>query len=150
MNKIILTTSVLIVAVFTVAYLYFSNISASGLTNDKALSLIPGDAALIFQFKNDKSIYEIFSEYPVFDAVIGKQKAEELTALKSVLLNSGRIFRNTLGQNIFLSFHPLQNDSIAFLWIMPIPSDFKSSEFLESIKENNAIRYKESIIPLFD
>lgn len=146
MNKIILTTAVLLVAVFTVAYLYFSNISASGLTNDKALSLIPADAALIFQFKNDKSIYEIFSDYPVFDAVIGKQKAEELTALKSVLLSSGRVFRRTLGQNIFLSFHPMQNDSIAFLWIMPIPPDFKASEFLESVKENNSIRYKESVI----
>lgn len=146
MNKIILTTAVLIVAVFTVAYLYFSNISQSGLTNDKALSLIPADAALIFQFKNDKSIYDIFSDYPVFDAVIGKQKAEELSGLKSVLLHSGKIFQGTLGQNIFLSFHPMENDSIAFLWVMPIPADLNAGEFIESVKENKDIRFKESTI----
>jgi hypothetical protein len=146
MNKIILSTSVLIVAVFTVAFLYFSNISASGLTNDKALSLIPNDAALIFQFKNDLSIYEIFSDYPVFDAVIGKQKEEELSALKSVLLKSGKPSNSSLGQNIFLSFHPLENDAVAFLWVMPIPPGISGQELIESLKENNNIQYSESLV----
>ena len=145
MNKLILTTSLLLVAVFTVAYLYFSNITATSLSNDRALSLIPHDAALIFQFKNDKSIYDIFSDYTVFDAIIGKQKQGELRALKTILQNSKPIFQSTLGQDIFISFHSM-DDSVAFLWIMPLPQGIGDKDVIESLQENKDIQYKASKI----
>lgn len=144
MNKLILTTSILIVAVFTVAYLYFSSLSSGSRNNDKALSLITNDAALIFQFKNDKSIYDIFSDYTVFDAIVGKNKQQEITALKSVLLGSKPVFRNTLGQDIYLSFHPLKGDSVAFLWIMPLPENIGDSDVIEALMQNQDIQYKKS------
>ena len=146
MNKIYLTTFVLLVAVFTVAYLYFSTISAGSRNNDKALSLIPHDAALILTFKNDKDVYEIFRDYTVFDAIAGKQKQEEISALKSILLNSDRIFQGSRGQNIFLSFHPLKTDSIAFLWIMPLPQEINDSDVINALKSNNALIYRENTI----
>ena len=143
MNKIILTTVVLTAAVFTVAYLYFSNISAGSRNNDRAVSAIPEDAAIIFEFKNDKSIYEIFGDYPVFDAIIGESKQEEIEALNSALLNSGQFFQVTQGKNIYLSFHP-QQDSVAFLWTMPLPGDFDASDALETLKEDQGITYSQA------
>jgi hypothetical protein len=113
MNKVILSTVILTVAVFAVAYLYFSNISAGSRNNDHALSVIPQDAAIIFEFKNDKSIYDIFKDYTVFDAVIGEQKQAELKALKSILLSSVQLFEEAQGKSIYLSFHP-QADSVSF------------------------------------
>lgn len=146
MNKIYLTTFLLLVAVFTVAYLYFSTISAGSRNNDKALSLIPNDAALILTFKNDKDIYEIFRDYTVFEAIAGKQKKEEISALKSILLNSDQSFRSSKGQNIFLSFHPLKSDSVAFLWIMPMPQKSSDSDVIKSLKSNSSLVYKENKI----
>ena len=146
MNKLILTTTLLIVAVFTVAYLYFSNISSGSRNNDKALSAIPHDAALIFEFKNDKSIYEIFSDYTLWDAVVGQQKKAEFTALKSILFSTKPVFQNTLGQTIFLSFHPRETDSVALLWIMPLPKNLEYKDAAEALKENTFIGYKESTI----
>lgn len=146
MNKIILTTSVLLVAVFTVAYLYFSSISEGSRNNDKALSLIPNDAALILEFKNDKSIHEIFSDYTVFDAIIGDQKKNEISALKSVLQNTAKLYNNSLGQSIFLSFHPQEADSIAFLWVMLLPETLSEKEATEALFKNDSITCKKSTI----
>ena len=143
MNKIYLTTSILIVAVFTVAYLYFSSITAGSRNNDKALSLIPHDAALIFTFKNDKDVYEIFNGYTVFDAIAGTQKKEEISALRSILLNSDRGLQRLGGQTIFLSFHPQETDSVAFLWIMPLPQKSDETNIVNTFKNNKSITFKE-------
>lgn len=146
MNKIILTTSLLLVAVFTVAYLYFSSISADSHDNDKALSLITNDAALILTFKNDKSIYEIFNDYTVFDAIVGSKKKEELSALKSLLQDSKTVFENTSGEDIFLSFHPLKGDSVAFLWTMALPQGLEKPDLIEGLQRNSDVQIKESKI----
>ncbi|NEU09508.1 hypothetical protein GZH53_14375 [Flavihumibacter sp. R14] len=142
MNKIILTTVFLTVAVFTVAYLYFSNISAGNRNNDKALSVIPNDASIIFEFKNDQSIYELFSDYTVFDAVIGKQKQDEIKALKSFLFSFGPFIQATQGKSIYLSFHPLA-DSVSFLWTMPLPENIDSREVSEILTKNKTIIFRE-------
>ena len=143
MNKVILSTVILTVAVFSVAYLYFSNISASSRNNDQALSVIPQDAAIIFEFKNDQSIYDIFSDFTVFDAVIGEQKHDELKALKAILSNSGGLSQESQGNSIYLSFHP-QADSVAFLWTMPLPAGTDLETVSEALKSNKNIVYKET------
>jgi len=142
MNKVILSTVILTVAVFAVAYLYFSNISAGSRNNDHALSVIPQDAAIIFEFKNDKSIYDIFRDYTVFDAVIGEQKQAELKALKSILLSSVQLFEEAQGKSIYLSFHP-QADSVSFLWTIPLPRRTGHDELLEALRNNKDIVYRE-------
>lgn len=136
MKKIILATSVLIGAVFVVARLYFSSISVGNRNIENALSVIPNDASLIFEFTNDKGFYEIFSDYQLFDAIIGIQKQTELTYLKTALLNNKHFSKITEGQNIFLSFHPEKSDSISFLWTMPLPSKYTVNDFKNFIKRD--------------
>ena len=145
MNKVILSTVILTVAVFAVAYLYFSNISAESRNNDQALAVIPNDAAIILEFKNDRSIYDIFSDYTIFDAVIGEQKQAELNALKSMLLSSGTLFQSSEGKSVYLSFHP-QPDSVAFLWAMPLPRGINFEEVSESLKKNNSLIYRQTAV----
>ncbi|MBC7744150.1 MAG: hypothetical protein H7096_03525 [Flavobacterium sp.] len=138
MNKIILTTSLLLVAVFTVAYLYFLNISAESRNIDKTLSLVPYDGALVFKIKNDKGIYDIFSDYKLFNAITGQQKQQEIAALRSIFFNSKLIFEQTLGQNIFLTFHP-EADSVSLLWLMPLPKNLSLNEFNKYVLLNKEI-----------
>ncbi|HYK77934.1 MAG TPA: hypothetical protein VEV16_13230 [Daejeonella sp.] len=141
MNKLILVTSVLLAAVFGVAYFYFSNISAGSKNNDKALAHIPQDAALIFEFKNDKGFYEIFADYPIFDALVGSTRKTELTALKNVLLNNKLIQKIASDQNIFLSLHPSQSNEIDFLWLMASSKKITDEELESAISPDKNLSY---------
>ena len=121
-------TGILLIAVFSVAYLYFSNLNVNSRSNDKTLAGIPSDASVIFRFSNDKSLYDIFRDYTVFDAITGKERKEEITWLKHTLIDNEELYSSTLGQKIFISFHPSEEDKVSLLWLMPLKEDFKLAD----------------------
>ena len=140
MKKIIGATFVLLIAVLAFAYLYFSNLTVNSRTNDKALAEIPSDASVIFQFTNDKSLYDIFRDYQVFDAITGVQKKGELSWLKKLLIDNQELYTETEGQKVFLSFHPAISDSVYFLWLMPLKGNVlpeKAESILKKETQNN-------------
>ena len=141
MNKIILTIFILLVAVFSVAYLYFSNLNSGSKNNDKALSIIPKNAALIFGFKNDAAYYEIFKDYKLFDAITGSQNKAEFSALKREFLDLRPFRLISSDQNIFLSFHP-QKDSIEFLWTMPLLKVLNRDDFMQTLNQQKNLQAK--------
>jgi hypothetical protein len=133
--KIILgATTVLLIAVFSVAYLYFSNLTVDSRSNDKTLTQIPVTASAVFQFTNDKSLFEIFRDYPLFDDITGLQKKEELSWLKRLLLTNQELYPATQGQKAFLSFHPAASESMEFLWLMPIKENSKIEDIYAILK----------------
>ncbi len=142
MNKIILSIFLLLVAVFTFAYLYFSNIGGGSKNNNRALSQIPASASLIFSFKNDKAFYEIFKDYKLFDAITGQENKAEFEIIKSNLLNLTQINEVSNGQPVFLSFHPQEKDSISFLWTLPLKSKIESDDQLTALNQENRISTK--------
>ncbi|MEO8794950.1 MAG: hypothetical protein ABI390_05750 [Daejeonella sp.] len=142
MNKIILSIFLLLVAVFTFAYLYFSNIEAGSKNNNRALSQIPASASLIFSFKNDDAFYEIFKDYELFDAITGKENKAEFEIIKNNLLNLKQINEVSNGQPVFLSFHPQEKDSISFLWTLPLKSKIESDDLLPAFNQENKISSK--------
>jgi uncharacterized membrane protein YukC len=70
MKKIIGITIILVLSVISLAYVYFSNLTVKSRNNDRILSEIPANATVIFQYINEKSLYEIFTDYTVFDTTI--------------------------------------------------------------------------------
>lgn len=116
MKKVIGITIILVFAVLVLAYLYFSNLNGQNRNNDRLLAEIPADASVIFQYQNDKSLYEIFKDYTVFDTILGSDKKAELSWLKKLMLSSREIAELMEGQQVFLSFHPAKGDSVHFLW----------------------------------
>ena len=152
--KIILgITTALLFAVFTVAYLYFSNLTGDSRSNDKTLAAIPADASVIFNFSNDKSLFEIFKDYTIFDAITGNRTREELHWLKRLLLDNQDLAGATEGQKIFLSFHPMSSDSLNFLWVMPILEDLELEDVEDVLQKQDSIRTKtgaESGVPLLE
>ncbi len=139
MKKLILITSVLLIAVFAVAYLYFSNLSTNSNNSNKALAIIPQDAPVIFKFTSDKSFYEVFRNYPLFNAIIGNKKQTELTCLKNIFLNNKQFSEHTEGGEIFLSLHPSIADSVEFLWLMPLKKAIDVNDLQNFIKDNKGI-----------
>jgi hypothetical protein len=135
MKKIIGITTALVLAVISLAYLYFSNLNVKSRNNDLVLSEIPADAAVIFQYLNEKSLYEIFTDYTVFDTIIGTQNKQELAWLKEILHSKKALIENTAGQRIFLSFHPSKTDSIHFLWSIPLKQNLSIKELQNTFSE---------------
>jgi hypothetical protein len=135
MKKIIGITIVLVFGVISLAYLYFSNLNVKNRNNDRVLSEIPADAALIFQYLNDKSLYEIFTDYTVFDTIIGTQNKVELAWLKEILHSKKELIENTEGQRIFLSFHASKTDSVHFLWSIQLKQNLSITELQNILSE---------------
>lgn len=145
--KIILgITTVLLLAVFSVAYLYFSSLTGDSRNNDKTLAAIPSDASLIFNFSNDRSLYDIFKDYTVFDAITGNNKKKELSWLKTLLLDNRDLYSATQGQKVFVSFHPIPSDSLQFLWVMPLQEDLELAEIQDVIvkQDDNQVKITKS------
>ncbi len=140
MKKIIGITTALVLIVISLAYLYFSNLNVSSRNNDRVLSEIPADASLIFQYPNDKSLYEIFSDYTVFDTIIGTQAKNELAWLKDLLVSKKELNDLTDGQKFFLSFHPSKTDSVHFLWSIQLKQPLTLDELQNTFSELSEIR----------
>lgn len=118
MRKIIILCSVLLIAIAVIAVKYFSELSGNTNSSTKVLKYIPSDAALILSFNNDESFYDIFSDYELFDAIIGETRAAELEQLYNLLLKQPSLKEITGGEKVFLSFHPGKADSVSLLFSM--------------------------------
>jgi len=120
MKKIVILTSVLLISTILIAILYFSNLGVETHNNDKILAYIPQETALIFQFKNDKSLNDIFKDYDLFNTILGAQRVVEITQLQLLLLKQPQLLEASDNQNVFLSFYPNSADSVDLLWTMAI------------------------------
>ncbi|MDB5014485.1 MAG: hypothetical protein JWQ25_2687, partial [Daejeonella sp.] len=141
MKKIIFIASVLLLVIIVVARLYFLNISGSSRYLEKSLESIPSDASVIFQFTNDKGFYEIFSDYTVFDDIIGEEKKNELIFIKTQLSNNRKLAHITDGQDLFLSLHH-DNDSVSFLWIMPLKKGLSLDDYSNILRDTDSSTFK--------
>ncbi len=140
MKKIIGITTALVLTVISLAYLYFSNLNVSSRNNDRVLSEIPANASLIFQYPNDKSLYDIFSDYTVFDTIIGSQSKKELAWLKALLISNKDLSELSDGQKVFLSFHPVKTDSVHFLWSIQLKQNLTIDELKNKLSGLSEIR----------
>lgn len=130
MKKIIILTVFLLITAIALAGLYFSNLFRDDRNSNKVLGYIPADAALILQFTNDDSFYEIFENYQLFNRINGNVRENELRALKSAFLNHPQVAELIDQQKLFLSFHTEQ-DSVSFLWISMLNNNMEAVDFQE-------------------
>lgn len=121
---------------------YFSEISGTSTNLETALNKIPDDAALLLNFNNDDSFYEIFKDYELFDAIVGEKRAREIKQLQELLLLQPELSEATSDKNIFISFHPNRADSVDFLYSININNqlDIKDVEKLLLSRPNLAAK----------
>jgi len=124
MRKLIVITSILFMAVIAASIWYFARIRHNNGSQNGSLTHIPADAAFLVSFQNDKSFYNIFNDYKIFEALIGKETQHELNYLNKYLLKVPEFADLTNKQTIYFSFHP-NKDQIS--WLLTIPFNIRTS-----------------------
>ena len=99
---------------------------------------IPDNAALIFEFNNDKGFYDIFNDNKLFAAVIGKQAIGELDTLRTQLLLNPLFERYFSAQNIFVSVHPSKSKPVELLLTISAANGFETSMFEQITKQQGS------------
>ena len=141
MKKIIITVSILILCVGAVTWFYFKNISASEQGAEKVFQIIPADASLIFEFKNDVSFYDVFKEFSLFRDVLGNKNLDHLNALKNTFVDDASLNSNLAESNFFFSLHPGESGNAEILVVAPIEKN-QADEKLTSLLEQLSAKYK--------
>lgn len=106
MIRNLIITLILILATVGITVKYFKNLNPPGKRSGKVMADIPADAALIFEYKNDGSFYDIFKDNPLLSTLIGDQRTGELKDLKTHLLDNPQLKQLFDGSSIFISLHP--------------------------------------------
>lgn len=142
MRKIIILSSVLLVAIAVIAVKYFSELSGVSNNSAKVLKYIPSDAALVMSFTNDESFYDIVSNYEPFDAILGEQRSAELTRIHTLLLEQPGIKELTDHSKIFLSLHHSKTDSVDFLFTIGLNERIQEQKFMADLHSITAVSLK--------
>ncbi len=137
MKRPIIITLILLVVTITVTIVYFKNLHRNGPRTREVLQNIPGNAALILEFNNDNGFYDIFNESQLFTNIIGKNTIVELDTLRNQLLLNEQFEPFFTGQNIFISLHPLKNNTVELLLTTAAKQKFNATVIDELAKQKN-------------
>lgn len=134
MKKIIISIVILLAAIFTMAYLYFSKLNAGQNTTDVGLHAATANSGFIFSFQNDKGITDILKEQRLFEEILGTEKYRQLSSLKKHLLNLPNISLAISQQNLYISFVPGSEQEIDFLCSTQISNYENTQQLFRSMK----------------
>jgi len=140
MKKLIIFSSVLLVAIIFIAVKYFAELTGNSNSNTKVLKYIPSDATLVVNFSNDESFYDIVEDYELFAEIIGERRSAEISQLKSVLLNDPLVAEISSGEKVFISFHQLKADSLDYLFAMGTGSSVKKDDAELTLKNIEGVK----------
>ena len=135
MKKILFIISILLFVVSNVTWLYFKNLASESNSSAKILSLIPDDAALVFEYKNEDSFYEIFKNFTLFRDILGDVSFEQLSSLKSNFINDPQISESLDKSKLYISIHKTAKNKADFLIVAPLPKTyFKDNSLADLIQ----------------
>ncbi len=140
MKKVIITVSILLVAVFGAVWFYFDSLSSSENSAEQVFGLIPADASVVFEYKNETYFYDIFKDFSLFGDILGKQNIEHLKALKHLFVEDDQLNPIFSQSEFYFSLHKTEQDHADFLVIVPV-KNLHSGNYLELI-EKIKINYK--------
>ncbi|MDP9047275.1 MAG: hypothetical protein M3N14_04010 [Bacteroidota bacterium] len=135
MKKQIIITIILLIACVLITVVYFKNLNTPGMRTSQVMHTIPDNAALIFEFNNDRSFYDIFNDNQLFTSLTGKQKIDDLNALRDKLLQNSLFEKYFTGQSFFISLHPVKSNHIDLLMTISPASGFEPSVFDQLAKQ---------------
>ncbi|MCC8410158.1 hypothetical protein LJ707_14555 [Mucilaginibacter sp. UR6-1] len=137
MKRIIFITVILLVACGYITVAYFKNLNPPGQHTSQVMRSIPANAAMVFEFPNDKSFYDIFKNNKLLAAISGKDNIDDLDTLRKILNpeNNGEGLFN--GQHLFISVHPADTGT-ALLITAVAPKNFNNKAF-DLLKANKQL-----------
>jgi len=138
MKKIVFIIIALLIAIVTMAYLYFSGLNFEQKSNKHSLYVAAANSSLIFSFENDQSIIDILKGQNLLQELIGGEKFSQLVALNEELLSIPGLRRIIDHQSIYLGLNPGHDQSIDFVYSTQIGPDFKADQLLQTLKTGKA------------
>lgn len=136
MKKIFVIIIALCLGIVAVTWLYFKKINAASLSSEEIFTVLPQDASIIFEYKNEAYFYDIFNDFTLFKDILGKDNMNHLTALKQVFVNDAAIAGVFKQSDIFFSIHPTNQYVSDVLIVAPISIDQIGTEaLLNALKE---------------
>jgi hypothetical protein len=134
MKRILVLIIVLLTAILTMAYLYFTGLKADKKNNDNALYAAASGSAFIFAFQNEKSILDILSSQSLLKEIIGDEKSEQLRILHQYLLSKPAISALADKQNIYVSLYPGTAHNIDFLYSTQLNAASGPGQLMSALK----------------
>jgi len=138
MKRQIIITLILLLATAFVTVVYFRNLSTPGMRTSQVMHAIPDNAAVIFEFNNDKGFYDIFNDNALLKALLGRAQIEELGILRKQLLMNPVLEKYLTNQNIFISLHQSKTNTFDFLLTISSATGFEPSLLSKLNKESNS------------
>ncbi len=96
---------------------------------------IPDGAALVFEFTNEKSFYDIYNGNTLLHNLMGEDKMNELDTVRNVLFNNAALSSFFTGRNVFVSVHPSQSTQVDLLLTASTAKDIDLNEFDKLAKQ---------------
>lgn len=134
MKKIIISIVVLLVAIVTMAYLYFSRLNAAHNSTDIGLHAATASSAMIFSFENQKGITDILKEQPLFSELLGTEKYKQLSSIKKHLLAIPKVNQETENQYVYVAFVPGSRQETDFLCFTQLHNPAHTPQLLHALK----------------
>lgn len=128
MKKIIITICLLILGIVAVTWLYFKNLSGSENSSERAFYVIPENASLVFEYKNEASFYDIFKDFGLFKDILGDKSISHLDALKKIFIDNPSVAPAFNKSDLFFSLHPTTKNTANILIVAPFSKDYNLSE----------------------
>lgn len=115
MKRFYITIIVLLGAMITLAYLYFSKLNRDTNEGEASLYAATAKSGLIFAFENEKSILDLLGSQDLLQRLLPQKELKNLQALHTHLLTKPELSALVKNENIYLSFLPGEQRDINFL-----------------------------------
>lgn len=139
MKKIFFSIIILLVAIISMAYLYFSKLNAENAQTDISLYAAVSNSGLVCSFENDKSIIDILKDQEIFKEVIGEEKFSQLQSLKDHLLSIPALSQLISKQTTYISFIPGKNKETDYLLSTQMGTGDNRNQLLKILKANGIL-----------
>ncbi|WP_156309354.1 outer membrane protein assembly factor BamB family protein [Sphingobacterium endophyticum] len=106
MRNTIIVSVLLFIAVVVASVFYFGDLNKEQHEYVGPAQHLPEDTYLIASFLNDATTDNIFKDFEIFEAMLGKHGMQKLKQLKQNLLRNKELTPLVGGAEILMSFHP--------------------------------------------
>jgi len=117
MRNTIIFSAVLFVAVIVASVFYFRNLDKEQNHAARPLRHLPGNTMLIVSLRNNEVSDNIFKDFDVFEALLGREEVNLLAQFKNQILRHEEIGAFVQDAEIYISFHPAQKGTDMLLTI---------------------------------
>ncbi|ALL07506.1 hypothetical protein AQ505_19620 [Pedobacter sp. PACM 27299] len=134
MKKILLSIIVLLTAIITMAYLYFSKLNTAHAESDLSLYAAVSESGFIFSFEQDKSVLDLLKEQDNFEEIMGSEKFKSLQSLKNGVLSSPALNALTQKQMVYLAILPGKGKALDFVLSTQSDKDISKIQLFQALK----------------